>query len=123
MEDRRCDDSGGAINEEIMVSAPECSPTPKSRNGEPNPPPRSAGPRVFGLARHRVRLNPKNLTKAPHFGFRTSLVKTSSKNLPWAHAVAKMLGIGENQIQIVPDNVSYPEVTVVVGKDYPAWVK
>jgi LCP family protein required for cell wall assembly len=75
------------------------------------------------LARHHVRLNPKNLTNAPNFNFSASVVKTSSKNLPWAHAVAKMLGIGENQIQIVPDNVSYPAVTVVVGKDYPAWVK
>jgi LCP family protein required for cell wall assembly len=75
------------------------------------------------LARHNVRLNPKNLTNAPNFGFGTSLVKTSAKNLSWAHAVAKMLGIGQNQIQIVPDNVSYPAVTVVVGKDYPEWVK
>jgi len=75
------------------------------------------------LARHHVRLNPKNLTNAPSFNFANSMVKTSSKNLPWAHAVAKMLGIGENQIQIVPDNVSYPAVTVVVGKDYPNWVK
>jgi hypothetical protein len=75
------------------------------------------------LARHHVKLNPKNLTNAPNFNFTASLIKTNAKNLPWAHAVAKMLGLGENQIQIVPDNVSYPAVTVVVGKDYPEWVR
>ncbi|NTV53002.1 MAG: hypothetical protein HGA76_08335 [Candidatus Firestonebacteria bacterium] len=75
------------------------------------------------LARQHVRLNPKNLTNAPNFNFTATQIKTNAKNLPWAHAIAKMLGIGENRIQIMPESVSYPAVTVVVGKDYPEWVK
>jgi|GEM_PF-815989 len=63
-----------------------------------------------------------NVTNAPNFNFRVSIVKTNAKNLPWARRIATILGL-EKRIQIVPEKHAYPTVTVVVGKDYQTLLK
>jgi hypothetical protein len=75
------------------------------------------------LTLRRVRVQPKDITNAPAFNFAVTVIKTNQKNLPWARGIAKMLGLEEGRIQIVPGRYKYPTVTVVVGQDYAEWLR
>lgn len=74
------------------------------------------------LTGQRIRVRPGDITNAPNFEYASTLIKTNAKNLPWAHGIAKMLGLEDTHVQLVPARVKYPTVTVVVGQDYREWL-
>lgn len=68
-------------------------------------------------------LHDRDITNAPNFDFAITVIKTRARNLPWAERVAKMLGLPPGRIQLVPETVAYPTVTVIVGKDHREWME
>jgi hypothetical protein len=72
------------------------------------------------LKRQKILITDKEVTNAPAFGYPVTIVKTNSKNLPWARRIATILGLDEKRIQVIPAKTPYLTITVVVGKDYQA---
>lgn len=65
-----------------------------------------------------VTIKEADITNAPSFDYTYTIIKSNPKNLPWARRIATILGLDEDRIQQIPKSVSYPSVTVVIGKDY-----
>jgi len=113
----------------------KAKPTPKPTPKKPLPPlPAGKQPvvrvlngcGVSGVAgRITKRLMSKNIhirsedtTNAPSFDFAYTIIKSKSKNLPWARRIATILNLSEDRIQVIPKNINYPTVTIVIGDDY-----
>ena len=66
----------------------------------------------------RLSISEEEITNAPSFNYEETIIKCREPNLKWAKYIAQQLDIDQDQIKLVPRNMSYPSVTVVVGKDY-----
>lgn len=64
-----------------------------------------------------------DVTNAPSFNFGRTVIKTKQEHLPWARRIATILGLGEDHIQIIPKNIAYPTITLVIGKDYQEYLQ
>lgn len=134
---------GPAEAEQAESARPAPVPTVRAQRDvlRPPAPPLPSGPQpvvrvlngcgVQGVAgRVTQRLLSKNIhtresdvTNAPSFDYARTIIKTRQEHLPWARRIATILGLGDDQIQIIPKNIAYPTVTLVIGKDYQDYLK
>ncbi|MCK5218601.1 LCP family protein [bacterium] len=70
------------------------------------------------LKKQKLLISADNITNAPSFDYAYTIIKTNSKNLPWARSMAAILNLDEGRIHKISDKISYPTLTLVIGEDY-----
>ncbi|MCD4812092.1 LCP family protein [bacterium] len=75
------------------------------------------------LMESNIQVKEENTTNAPSFDFPYTIIKSKPNHLPWAERIATILGLDEGRVQVIPKNVNYPTVTIVIGGDYQELIK
>ncbi|MBN1596094.1 LCP family protein, partial [candidate division FCPU426 bacterium] len=75
------------------------------------------------LLGNNIHIRSEDTTNAPSFNFAQTIIKSKAANLAWARNIASVLNLGEERIQIIPENINYPTITIVIGGDYQELIK